>query len=61
MDMRKKFKDEFQKKHGVKMGFMSAFLKASAHALCEMPVVNAGELSKYIQATNTLVIKSTDI
>ncbi|PIK40933.1 putative dihydrolipoyllysine-residue succinyltransferase [Apostichopus japonicus] len=41
MDMRKKFKDEFQKKHGVKMGFMSAFLKASAHALCEMPVVNA--------------------
>lgn len=50
MDMRKKFKDEFQKKHGVKMGFMSAFLKASAHALCEMPVVNAGELSRYISS-----------
>lgn len=41
MDMRKKFKDEFQRKHGVKLGFMSAFLKASAHALSEMPVVNA--------------------
>ncbi|KAJ8045550.1 hypothetical protein HOLleu_08581 [Holothuria leucospilota] len=41
MSMRKKFKEEFQRKHGVKLGFMSAFLKASAHALTEMPVVNA--------------------
>ncbi len=38
------FKDEFQKKHGVKFGFMSAFVKASASALKEMPIVNAGNL-----------------
>lgn len=33
--------EAFQKKHGVKLGFMSAFLKAAAHALQEQPVVNA--------------------
>lgn len=41
MALRSKFKDDFVKKHGVKLGFMSAFLKASAHALVEMPEVNA--------------------
>ena len=39
--MRAKFKDEFQKKHTVKLGFMSAFVKASAYALQDQPVVNA--------------------
>lgn len=41
MDMRKKYKDLFAEKHGVKIGFMSAFIKASTAALKELPVVNA--------------------
>ncbi|XP_028398601.1 dihydrolipoyllysine-residue succinyltransferase component of 2-oxoglutarate dehydrogenase complex, mitochondrial-like [Dendronephthya gigantea] len=41
MEMRKQHKDSFLKKHNVKLGFMSAFVKASAHALQEIPVVNA--------------------
>jgi len=41
INMREEFKEEFQKKHGVKLGFMSAFVKASAAALKELPVVNA--------------------
>ena len=41
MALRSKFKDDFMKKHGVKLGFMSAFLKASATGLKEMPEVNA--------------------
>ena len=43
-EMRKKNKDAFFKKHGVKLGFMSAFIKASAHALQCEPTVNAGQL-----------------
>jgi 2-oxoglutarate dehydrogenase E2 component (dihydrolipoamide succinyltransferase) len=39
--MRNKHKDEFAKKHGVKLGFMSPFLKASATALSEVPIINA--------------------
>ncbi|MFB0993848.1 MAG: 2-oxo acid dehydrogenase subunit E2, partial [Paracoccaceae bacterium] len=34
-------KDQFEKKHGVKMGFMSFFVKACCHALREVPEVNA--------------------
>ncbi|XP_026810285.1 dihydrolipoyllysine-residue succinyltransferase component of 2-oxoglutarate dehydrogenase complex, mitochondrial [Rhopalosiphum maidis] len=41
MDFRKTNLDAFQKKHGLKLGFMSAFLKASAYALQDQPVVNA--------------------
>ena len=41
MEMRKTYKDNFLKKHGVKLGFMSAFMKATSHALVEQPVVNA--------------------
>eukprot|EP00979_Chaetoceros_neogracilis_P001593 scaffold277_cov215-Chaetoceros_neogracile.AAC.2 len=41
MDMRKKYKDAFMEKHGVKLGFMSAFVKASTAALKELPAVNA--------------------
>ncbi len=44
MALRDTYKDEFQEKHGVKLGFMSAFVKASATALQEQPVVNAGFL-----------------
>lgn len=41
--MRARHKDAFLKKHNLKLGFMSAFVKASAFALQEQPVVNAGE------------------
>lgn len=41
MDMRLKFKDKFEKEHGVKLGFMSFFVKAAVHALKRYPVVNA--------------------
>lgn len=41
MELRAKNKDAFQKKHGVKLGFMSAFVKAAAFALRDQPVVNA--------------------
>lgn len=41
MDMRKKYKDLFEKKHGVKLGFMGFFTKAVCHALAEIPAVNA--------------------
>lgn len=39
--MRKTYGEAFQKKHGLKLGFMSAFVKASAYALRDQPVVNA--------------------
>ena len=41
MDLRKEYKDLFEKKHGVKLGFMSFFTKACCHALQEVPEVNA--------------------
>lgn len=41
MNLRKDYKDAVLKKHGVKFGFMSAFVKASAIALQEIPAVNA--------------------
>ena len=41
MDLRKEYKDLFEKKHGVKLGFMSFFTKACCHALKEVPDVNA--------------------
>jgi 2-oxoglutarate dehydrogenase E2 component (dihydrolipoamide succinyltransferase) len=41
MGLRNDFKDQFEKKHGVKLGFMSFFTKACCHALKEVPEVNA--------------------
>merc|ERR1712142_1304138 len=41
MQLRKENQDSFVKKHGIKMGFMSAFVKASAYALTKSPTVNA--------------------
>ncbi|XP_013191103.2 dihydrolipoyllysine-residue succinyltransferase component of 2-oxoglutarate dehydrogenase complex, mitochondrial [Amyelois transitella] len=41
MAFRKKFLDAFTKKHGVKLGLMSPFVKAAANALVDQPVVNA--------------------
>jgi 2-oxoglutarate dehydrogenase E2 component (dihydrolipoamide succinyltransferase) len=40
MNLRKKYKDLVLEKHGVKMGFMGAFMKASAAALMEVPAIN---------------------
>ena len=41
MALRNEYKDAFEKKHGVKMGFMSFFVKAAVNALKEIPEVNA--------------------
>lgn len=41
MALRNQYKDEFEKKHGVRLGFMSFFTKACCHALREVPEVNA--------------------
>lgn len=43
MDLRSRYKDLFEKKHGVKLGFMGMFVKAVTHALKEIPAVN-GEI-----------------
>jgi len=41
MDLRAKHKDKFEKEHGVKLGFMSFFVKAVVYALKKYPIVNA--------------------
>src|SRR5215471_18268045 len=41
MDLRKKYQERFEKEHGVKLGFMSFFVKAAVHALKKFPIVNA--------------------
>ena len=41
MEMRKRFQDRFEKEHGVKLGFMSFFVKAAVAALKKYPVLNA--------------------
>jgi 2-oxoglutarate dehydrogenase E2 component (dihydrolipoamide succinyltransferase) len=41
MDMRKRFQDKFEKEHGIKLGFMSFFVKAAVAALKKYPVLNA--------------------
>jgi 2-oxoglutarate dehydrogenase E2 component (dihydrolipoamide succinyltransferase) len=41
MDMRKRFQEKFEKEHGVRIGFMSFFVKAAVHALKKYPVLNA--------------------
>ena len=41
MDMRAKYKDQFEKRHGVRLGFMSLFVKAATEALKRFPAVNA--------------------
>ena len=42
MDLRKRYRDSFEKKHGVRLGFMSFFTRACVAALKELPAVNAG-------------------
>ena len=41
IEMRKRFQEKFEKEHGVKIGFMSFFVKAAVHALKKYPVINA--------------------
>jgi 2-oxoglutarate dehydrogenase E2 component (dihydrolipoamide succinyltransferase) len=41
MELRNKYKDKFEKEHGVKLGFMSFFVKAAVAALKKYPVINA--------------------
>ena len=41
LDLRKKYKDQFEKEHGVKLGFTSFFVKAAVAALKKYPIVNA--------------------
>ena len=41
MDLRSEYKDNFEKKHGVRLGFMSFFVRASVIALKEWPAINA--------------------
>ena len=41
MEMRKRFQERFEKEHGVKLGFMSFFVKAAVHALKKFPLLNA--------------------
>jgi 2-oxoglutarate dehydrogenase E2 component (dihydrolipoamide succinyltransferase) len=47
-ELRARYKDSFEKKHGVKLGFMSFFVKASVEALKRFPVVNASVEGKDI-------------
>ena len=41
MNLRKRYRDEFEEKHGVRLGFMSFFVKAAVAALKQFPVINA--------------------
>jgi 2-oxoglutarate dehydrogenase E2 component (dihydrolipoamide succinyltransferase) len=41
MDLRKRYQERFEKEHGVRLGFMSFFVKAAVHALKKYPIVNA--------------------
>ncbi|MDA5192745.1 2-oxoglutarate dehydrogenase complex dihydrolipoyllysine-residue succinyltransferase [Govanella unica] len=62
MGLRDLYKDMFERKHGVKMGFMSFFAKACSHALMEMPDVNAsidGEDIVYHRYTDIGIATST--
>lgn len=67
MDMRKRYKDEILKKHGIKLGFMSAFAKASVHAMKEVPAMNgaivgpgAGDTIVYHDYVDLSVAVSTE-
>ncbi|HYA46454.1 MAG TPA: 2-oxoglutarate dehydrogenase complex dihydrolipoyllysine-residue succinyltransferase [Burkholderiales bacterium] len=41
MDLRRKYQERFEKEHGVRLGFMSFFVRAAVHALKKYPIVNA--------------------
>ncbi len=56
MNLRKKYKDGFEKKHGIKLGFMGFFVKATLEALKAFPKVNA-----YIDGTDVVFKGSNNI
>jgi len=63
MDLRNQYKELFEKKHGVKLGFMGFFTKAVVHALKEIPAVNAeidGDDLIYKQYAHVGVAVGTD-
>lgn len=67
MDMRKRYKDDILKKHGVKLGFMSAFAKASVQAMKDVPAINgaivgpgAGDTIVYHDYVDLSVAVSTE-
>ncbi|MCY4444429.1 MAG: 2-oxoglutarate dehydrogenase complex dihydrolipoyllysine-residue succinyltransferase [Proteobacteria bacterium] len=63
LDLRKRYKDSFQKQHGIKLGFMGFFIKASVHALQQFPKVNASIADRDIISHNYVdigVAVSTD-
>jgi 2-oxoglutarate dehydrogenase E2 component (dihydrolipoamide succinyltransferase) len=63
MDLRRKYKDEFQQRHGIKLGLMSFFVKACCEALRKYPVVNAsidGEEIVYHNYQDMGIAVSTD-
>src|SRR5436305_6175270 len=47
IDLRNRYKERFEKEHGVKLGFMSFFVKAAVHALKKFPVVNASKIGRH--------------
>lgn len=57
--MRKAYKDAFLKKHNIKLGFMSAFVKAAAYALADQPAVNGGTDSVLVSGSGSLLMRST--
>jgi 2-oxoglutarate dehydrogenase E2 component (dihydrolipoamide succinyltransferase) len=56
MAIRKKYKDDFEKKHGIRLGFMSAFMAGAVQALKDQPVINA-----VIDGTDIVYRDSIDI
>jgi 2-oxoglutarate dehydrogenase E2 component (dihydrolipoamide succinyltransferase) len=56
LELRKKYKDKFEKKHGIGLGFMSFFTKAVTEALYHFPAVNA-----YIDGENVVYNKFVDV
>ena len=63
VDLRARYKDEFERAHGVKLGFMSFFVKACTLALAEMPLVSArieGDEIVYPEAMDVGVAVSTE-
>ncbi|HUI71500.1 MAG TPA: dihydrolipoyllysine-residue succinyltransferase [Spirochaetia bacterium] len=63
MDLRTRYREEFEKIHGVKLGFMSFFVKASCRALADFPMVNAridGDDIVYFNTYDVGVAVATD-
>jgi len=54
LELRNRYKDKFEKEHGVKLGFMSFFVKAAVAALKRYPVVNADRKSTRLNSSHRL-------